>query len=214
MPREEACALGREDLRHNQDPPSDKDSDARNVEQMFDFCEPPLTLGSCVLRDKKIAETVQMALLCFEGERYKLSAWCIMPNHVHVVVTPLEENKLFAIVHSWKSFTSNKINKALRRKGVLWERESFDHLIRTPAHFEGFITYTEENPVKAGLCKHPQDWSFSSCGASFQMASVEFVDPYKAPFVQPHSRGKLPHLEKPGGSYFVTFRLADAVQPG
>ena len=180
-------------------------------ERTFDFCEPPLALGSCVLRDPKVAEIVQKALLHFEGDRYRLSAWCIMPNHVHVVLTPLGEHGLSDILHSWKSFTSNKINKVIGRKGALWERESFDHLVRTTAHFEKFIAYTEKNPVEAGLCKRPEDWPFGSCGAGFQPAFIEFVAPRKIPFVEMRSRGELPHFEKHAGSYFVTFRLADAV---
>jgi hypothetical protein len=66
--------------------------------------------------------------------------------------------------------------------------------------------------VLAGLCHAPQDGPFSSCGAGFQPASnLEFVDPRKTPFSELRSRGELPHLAKEGGTYFVTFRLADAV---
>ena len=181
------------------------------IEEIIEQSERPLIAGSCVLRNERIARIVQDALLHFEGERYSLAAWCVMPNHVHVVVAPIGRHRLSRVLQSWKSFTSKQINKVLGREGTLWERESFDHLIRTAEHFGKFVEYTESNHVSAGLCKRPEDWPFSSCGAGFQPASIEFVDPRKIPFVEPRSRGELPHLEKEGGCYFVTFRLADAV---
>ena len=183
------------------------------VEKIARKSEPALTAGSCVLRRHDIAEIVKRALLYFNDERYNLSAWCVMPNHVHVVVSPFGSFELSRILHSWKSYTSNEINKLLHRKGVLWERESFDHLIRSVDDWERFVTYTEQNPVKAGLCQRPEEWPFSSCSAGFQPASsqnLEFVDPRATPFAPLRSRGKLPHLWKEGGTYFATFCLADA----
>jgi REP element-mobilizing transposase RayT len=177
----------------------------------FEASEPPLTLGSCALRNANVAQIVQDALLHFEGERYQLAAWCIMPNHVHAVLTPLSGHQLSAILQSWKSFTAKGINKMLGHRGTFWERESFHHLIRTPEHFDEFVLYTEINPVNAGFCQQPEDWRFGNCGAGFQPAPIEFVDPRTVPFVEPQCRGELPHLEKEGGSYFVTFRLADAI---
>jgi REP element-mobilizing transposase RayT len=124
--------------------------------------EPPLRLGSCVLIRPEIAELVQGALRHFHGQCYYLSAWCVMPNHVHVVVTPNNGWELSAILHSWKSFTAHQANKMLNRQGPFWERESFDHLIRTFEHFEAFIHYVENNPVAARLCQAPEDWVWNS----------------------------------------------------
>lgn len=115
--------------------------------------EPPLRLGSYALARAEIAELVQRALRHFHDQRYYLSAWCVMPNHVHMVVTPIGDWELSTILHSWKSFTANKANKILKREGAFWERESFDHLIRTFAHFEAFVHYVENNPVEARLCQ-------------------------------------------------------------
>ena len=162
--------------------------------------------ASCGAPD--VAEIVQNALLHFEGERYRLHAWCIMPNHVHLVVQPLAEHQLKDILHSWKSFTATKINHLLKRDGALWERESFDHLIRRAEHVEHFAQYTEHNPVAAGLTHAPQDWPFSSCGAGFQPAPQEFVDPRKHTLRPTHHprrtsppsqrrRNLLHHLEAP-----------------
>jgi hypothetical protein len=73
-------------------------------------------------------------------------------------------NKSFrsAIVHSWKSFTAHECNKVLDRTGRFWEREPFDRYIRNQRHFRNARIYIENNPVKAGLCKEPTDWTWSS----------------------------------------------------
>jgi REP element-mobilizing transposase RayT len=184
------------------------------AESIFEDSEPTLTLGTCILGRPEVARIVQDALLFFEGQRYRLAAWCVMPNHVHSVLTPCGDHGLSDILQSWKSFTAKEINKALGRRGTVWERESFNHLVRSPEHFERFVAYTERNAVQAGLCQDPKDWSFGSRGVDFEPLPVEFVDPRKIPFVFPRNRGELPQLEKEGGSYFVTFRLADAVVPG
>jgi len=76
-------------------------------------------MGSCVLRDCKVGQVVADALQHFDRRRYRLDEWAVMPNHVHVLVKPIGEHKLSKILHSWKSFTSNEINKFLGKKGTL-----------------------------------------------------------------------------------------------
>ena len=73
--------------------------------------------GACWLRDTRIARLVEDALLHFDGERYRLIAWAIMPNHVHVVLEVLPGNPLPNILHSWKSFTAKAANKLLGSSG-------------------------------------------------------------------------------------------------
>ena len=107
--------------------------------------------GACSLRDPKIAEMVESALKHFDGERYDLLAWCIMPNHVHAIFTPRDDEDLSGILHSWKSFTANKANEVLERSGDFWQRESFDHIIRDAEEFHRQIRYVLANPAKAGL---------------------------------------------------------------
>ncbi|MCF7668200.1 MAG: DUF1156 domain-containing protein [Verrucomicrobia bacterium] len=114
--------------------------------------------GSCALQRPEIAELVENALLYFDGMRYNLHAWTIMPNHVHVLITPLHENSISSILHSWKSFTAKKSNKLLGHNGKFWQEEYFDRMIRDKAHFDAAVRYIEENPVKAGLCKTPAAW--------------------------------------------------------
>ena len=118
--------------------------------------------GSCFLQDDRLAEIVEGALVYFDGLRYALHAWCVMPNHVHVLLTPKSGFDLSSITHSWKSFTANKCNKLLGRKGSFGRTESFDRYIRNERHFQNAIVYIEKNPVNAGLCEKPEDWKWSS----------------------------------------------------
>jgi hypothetical protein len=87
--------------------------------------------GACWLREKGMAELVANALRHFDDERYRLFGWCVMPNHVHVVVQPLGEHTLDQILHSWKSFTAHEAKKLGQIKGEFWQAEYYDHLIRT-----------------------------------------------------------------------------------
>jgi len=119
------------------------------IEQWLDECS-----GSCLLADPSCAQIVADAMESFDGQRDCLDEWVIMPNHVHVLVAPREGFALEEILQGWKSFTSHAINRLLSRHGQLWQRESFDHLVRSPAHLERFRQYIRENPVKAGRFRH------------------------------------------------------------
>jgi len=97
-----------------------------------------------------------------DQQRYRLHAWVVMPNHVHVLVTPLHDYSLSSILHSWKSFTAKEANKLLGRGGAFWLEEYFDRAVRDENHFRRVIEYIDYNPVKAGLCVQPEDWPFTS----------------------------------------------------
>jgi len=118
--------------------------------------------GACWLRDPVVADIAQSALLHFDGLRYRLLAWCVMPNHVHVVVEPGANHNLGAIVHSWKSFSANQANRILARSGPFWHRDYFDRYIRDEGHLERTVDYVENNPVKAGLIPDAVKWPWSS----------------------------------------------------
>jgi REP element-mobilizing transposase RayT len=105
---------------------------------------------------------VENALLFFDGERYRMHAWVVMPNHVHALFTPLNGLGLAEILRSWKSFTSKEANKLLGQTGHFWQCEYFDRFIRDAEHFDNVVRYIESNPVKAGLCHSPDDWPFGS----------------------------------------------------
>jgi putative DNA methylase len=118
--------------------------------------------GECYLGDSRVAELVQNSFLFFDGQRYRLTAWVVMPNHAHMLLTPCAGHELSDILHSLKSYTANEANKLLRRSGQFWQTESFDRWVRDANHFAKVIAYIENNPVKARLCKKPEDWPFSS----------------------------------------------------
>ena len=107
--------------------------------------------GSCMLARPDVREVVVGAIRHFEGTRYNLDAFVVMPNHVHVLVTPWEPWGLGQIQHSWKSYTAHEINRLLGRTGAFWHEEGFDHIVRDAAHLERFQRYIAENPAKAKL---------------------------------------------------------------
>jgi type I restriction enzyme R subunit len=107
--------------------------------------------GSCVLKDSANAKSVAEALRHFDGERYELASFVVMPNHVHVLFRPLGDHVLADILKSWKGFTAREINKRLGKKGGLWQGEYWDRLIRNERHFSKVAEYIRENPVKARL---------------------------------------------------------------
>jgi REP element-mobilizing transposase RayT len=119
--------------------------------------------GFAWLEQPRIADLVVGALGHFEAQRYNLHAWCVMPNHVHVVVRPIAAHSLERILHSWKSYTASAANKILNRAGQpFWQHESYDHWIRSDVELAHCCRYTENNPVKASLCSQPGDWRWSS----------------------------------------------------
>ena len=118
--------------------------------------------GDCYLRDPRIARLVEDALLHFDGERYRMIAWVVMPNHVHVLLETIQGYALGRIVHSWKSYTANEANRVLGRTGRFWFREYFDRFIRDRRHFANAVRYIHNNPVKAGLVEKAEDWPFSN----------------------------------------------------
>jgi len=91
--------------------------------------------GACFLRSHAVAGTVADSLRRFHGTRYELFAWCIMPNHVHVIFRALGVATLAEILQSWKSFSAKEGNRILYRSGEFWQREYYGRLIRNEAEF-------------------------------------------------------------------------------
>jgi putative DNA methylase len=118
--------------------------------------------GNCYLKDSRIAAIIQDSLLHFDGERYRLSAWVIMPNHLHILFVPCAGYELSQILQYFKGYTARMANRILQRQGAFWMEDYFDRFVRNESHFNHAIAYIENNPVKAGLCEKPGDWIFSS----------------------------------------------------
>lgn len=108
-------------------------------------------LGACWLARDDVAALAANALRYFDGTRYVLHAWCIMPNHVHVILQPRHEHPLPAIVRSWKIFVAREANRQVSRSGPFWQPEYYDHLIRSERELSKAVQYVQANPAKAGL---------------------------------------------------------------
>jgi REP element-mobilizing transposase RayT len=118
--------------------------------------------GACYLKEPAIAKLVQDSLLKYDGDRYRLFAWCVMPNHEHALMARTEDIEISEIMQAHKSFTAHQANKLLERKGRFWMPEPYDRFVRNAEHFYKVLRYIENNLVKAGLCKKASDWPFSS----------------------------------------------------
>jgi len=137
-------------------------------------------IGECHLRNAQIAQLCEEALLFFHHRRYELLAWCVMPNHVHVLVH-IWRMPLGKMVQSWKRYvaiqaktfplerrsptrrvSANDTNVPGRRPALQWQREYWDTFMRDEAQEKAAIRYIENNPVKAKLCAAKEHWLFSS----------------------------------------------------
>jgi type I restriction enzyme R subunit/putative DNA methylase len=134
----------------------------KRIEQSLDA-----GMGCCALRNPEAAAYVQNSLLHFDGDRYRVIAWVIMPNHVHVLIDP--EEPVAKSVQAWKSFTARWLLANHDRLGLgipdahhVWMREYWDRFIRDDSHLQATIDYIQMNPVKAGLCASPAEWPYSS----------------------------------------------------
>ncbi len=119
---------------------------SKKIEELLDA-----GMGSCLLKEDAAAAIVENALRHFDGERYELRAWAVMPNHVHVVFTPKPGHALKEILHSWKSFTAHALNKLTGKTGPVWLNETYDHIIRNDEELWQTIDYVESNAPRAGL---------------------------------------------------------------
>ncbi|MGH2386765.1 MAG: transposase [Chloroflexota bacterium] len=129
-------------------------------------------VGSCRLSDPRIALLVQNALLKFDGERYHLHAWVIMPNHVHALLTPIHPVLVGRIVHTWKSYTATAANRRLQLTGSFWQVDYFDRAIRDERHFQAARAYIEANPTNAGMCSRDEEWPWGSAAHGAATAAM------------------------------------------
>jgi len=104
-------------------------------------------------------------LRIFDVKKYDIYGWCVMPNHVHAIIRPLEKFDLSKILHSWKSYTSKEANKILGRTGQFWQSEYFDHIIRNEDEFTRKVDYVWRNPEKAGFKNWKWRWKISYAGS-------------------------------------------------
>jgi REP element-mobilizing transposase RayT len=126
------------------------------------------TVGPTWLRDDRIAAIIDESLRFRDNLVYRLDAYSIMPNHVHLLMKPLpvsdndeDYHSLSSIMQSLKGYTAFKCNRLLGRTGEFWEHESFDRYIRDADEYQRTIAYVVNNPVKAGYVPNWRDWKWS-----------------------------------------------------
>ena len=117
--------------------------------------------GECFLHDLHIATLMETALRFHHGSRFKILAWVVMPNHVHALIQ-VGDTPLSKIIRNWKSIVAVKANKILGRTGDFWQLDYWDTFMRDEAQKIKAVRYIENNPVKAKLCRAPEEWPFSS----------------------------------------------------
>lgn len=126
--------------------------------------------GDTVLSNPLAAEIVQNKLISGHPVSYRLIEWCVMPNHVHVMIKLAPNAALPEVVRIWKGGSAAGINHLLNRSGQLWFREYHDRFVRDLDHFHDCRAYIRNNPVKAGLCATPEAWRYSSAGSGWDGA--------------------------------------------
>ena len=104
------------------------------------------SFGECILQREDIRQIVANTLLLYHGRRYNLYRFVIMPNHVHLLLSPIGEEVSTRFIGSVKQYTANAINQALGRKGQVWQRNFFDRLVRDGNNFEAYVNYINQNP--------------------------------------------------------------------
>jgi REP element-mobilizing transposase RayT len=135
--------------------PSDEIRIGREIRRMK-FEEMDRGHGECLLARPEIASMVSGAIRFFDGDRYAIYAYSVMPNHVHAILRAGEEWPWWKIVGGWKSFTARAANRILGRRGELWLDDNHERLLRNERELERAIEYTLDNPRKAGL---RPDWT-------------------------------------------------------
>ncbi|MBN2843058.1 MAG: transposase, partial [Sedimentisphaerales bacterium] len=115
------------------------------VESWLDNC-----FGSCILEQSQYSQIVMQALEYFDGQKYRLDHWVIMPNHVHVLLLLKDGTDIKNILHSWKSYTAHEINKLSGKDGPVWQHESFDHIVRSEFYLNKYREYINNNKERIG----------------------------------------------------------------
>jgi REP element-mobilizing transposase RayT len=109
--------------------------------------------GLCPMHDRAIRDALVETISHSDGVLYALDWYVIMPNHVHVLVSPSGggdgdvDTSLSEILHTWKRVSAHRINRLSGRSGTVWQHESWDHLVRSAEHLERYRRYIESNPI-------------------------------------------------------------------
>jgi type I restriction enzyme R subunit len=130
-----------------------RDERGRVQSALFDMWDKHLDAGAgeFLLARPELSRIVADSLHHFDQNRYMLTDFVVMPNHVHVLAAFPNGDAMLNQCTSWKRFTARQINAAIGRRGEFWQVEQFDHLVRSLDQFEHYRRYIAENPRRAGL---------------------------------------------------------------
>ncbi len=133
--------------------------------QQYDEYLGRYSLLGLTLCTPEIGNMISGAFHCYSGKLYELHCFCVMPNHVHVLLKPLPDaagqfTHLSRIVQLLKSYTARQINQLLAREGQVWQSEYFDRFIRNSKDYYNTVQYILDNPRKAGLCVPNEKWPY------------------------------------------------------
>ena len=123
---------------------------ARQMHKLVDKFEDS-GYGQCFLADNRVADMMEQTLKHDDGKKYDLISYCIMPNHVHIMIRVHDGMSLSSILHTWRSYSAHEANKILGRSGDFWMKDYYDRYIRDAQHYMAVVQYIKDNPAKAGL---------------------------------------------------------------
>ena len=107
--------------------------------------------GQCVLAETSVSNIVAESLLKFDGDRYEITDFVVMPNHVHLLAAFRDDESMLKQCQNWKHFQAVQINRETGSINRFWQQDGFDHLVRSPEQFDHFRKYIADNPRKANL---------------------------------------------------------------
>jgi putative transposase len=144
------------------------DEESRRAFGKWDDALHKSKFGLSFLGEDKIAEIVANSIKFHDGDWFRVEAYCIMPNHLHLVLSPTEkagsgDYGLAKILHNIKRNSAKQANLVLGRTGPFWQHESYDRVVRDQDEFERIIQYVLYNPVKAELVDDWTKWKWSYC---------------------------------------------------
>lgn len=150
------------------------ENEAKRYFAAFDNYMDKNSSGPHWLRDSNVAKIVTDKIHSFEKSYYDLIAYCIMSNHVHLLIdtaNQLEElnedqiddsyTQVYDFLKLLKGASAHEANQLIGRKGSFWEKGSYDHIVKNEKELRNIIDYILQNPVKAGLTDEWQNWPHS-----------------------------------------------------
>ena len=151
---------------HDREQAEELDKEYRRAFGRFDALLDKGETGPRWLADPAIARLVADDLHMRDGHEWRLVAYCIMLNHVHIVLTPQtgraeEPFALAELMRAFKGCTARAANVRLGRRGAFWQHESYDHVVRDQDELARIVSYVKNNPVKAGLVAGWDEWPWT-----------------------------------------------------